>query len=147
MTRSRRSPKPFVFSVKSTDKLSFFEDTADYLHVFSCGEKEGKMWMEKILVARVSFQPDGLRKYPNKLLISLMFFIKNATFFSTPKLALEIQEDHLPFLVQQPENSLFHIVHLNLSLMCHFRMPPPLPHMAKKFSSLVLFFMASHDNC
>ena len=54
ITRLHKSPRPFAFAIKSTDNLSFFENTADYLHVFSCGEKEGKVWMEKILVARVS---------------------------------------------------------------------------------------------
>ena len=53
VTRNHRAPKPFAFAVKSTDNLSFFENTADYLHSFACSEKEGKIWMEKILVARV----------------------------------------------------------------------------------------------
>ncbi|KAF8797392.1 hypothetical protein BYT27DRAFT_7265762 [Phlegmacium glaucopus] len=52
VTRSHRAPKPFVFAVKSTDNLSFFENTADYLHSFACSEKDGKVWMEKILVSR-----------------------------------------------------------------------------------------------
>lgn len=52
ITRLHKSPRPFTFAVKSTDNLSFFENKADYLHVFSCGEKEGNIWMEKILVAR-----------------------------------------------------------------------------------------------
>lgn len=52
INRLYKAPKPFVFAVKSTDKLSFFEDASDYLHVISCSEKEGKNWMEKILVAR-----------------------------------------------------------------------------------------------
>ena len=43
-----------MFSVKSTDSLTYFEDTSDYVHVFSCGESEGKNWLEKILLARVS---------------------------------------------------------------------------------------------
>ncbi|KAG6878510.1 hypothetical protein C0993_005440 [Termitomyces sp. T159_Od127] len=46
------APRPFSFAVKSTDKLSFFENTADYLHIFSCGEKEGMAWVEHILLAR-----------------------------------------------------------------------------------------------
>ena len=53
ITRNHRAPKPFAFAVKSTDNLSFFENTADYLHSFACSEKDGKIWMEKILVARV----------------------------------------------------------------------------------------------
>ncbi|PPQ68790.1 hypothetical protein CVT25_008868 [Psilocybe cyanescens] len=52
ITRAHRAPKPFAFAIKSTDNLSFFENTADYLHNFSCSEKDGKIWMEKILVAR-----------------------------------------------------------------------------------------------
>ncbi|KDQ62615.1 hypothetical protein JAAARDRAFT_466334 [Jaapia argillacea MUCL 33604] len=52
ITRLHKSPKPFVFAVKSTDNLSFFEDTADYLHVFSCGQKEGEAWIERIMLAR-----------------------------------------------------------------------------------------------
>jgi hypothetical protein len=55
ITRPRRSPKSFTFAIKSTDNLSFFEDTADYLHTFACSEKDGNVWMEKILVARVRF--------------------------------------------------------------------------------------------
>ncbi|KAF9468631.1 hypothetical protein BDZ94DRAFT_1153591, partial [Collybia nuda] len=52
ITRLQKTPRPFAFAVKSTDNLSFFENTADYLHMFSCSEKEGKAWMEKILLAR-----------------------------------------------------------------------------------------------
>ncbi|KAF9483548.1 hypothetical protein BDN70DRAFT_904143 [Pholiota conissans] len=52
VTRPYKAPKPFTFSVKSTDKLSFFENTDDYMHTFSCSEKDGKIWMEKILIAR-----------------------------------------------------------------------------------------------
>ncbi|OBZ68874.1 hypothetical protein A0H81_11185 [Grifola frondosa] len=52
VTRVHKAPKPYVFSVKSTDSLTFFENTADYVHVFSCGESEGKNWLEKILLAR-----------------------------------------------------------------------------------------------
>ncbi|KAI1794947.1 hypothetical protein LXA43DRAFT_95018 [Ganoderma leucocontextum] len=52
VTRVHKAPKPYVFSVKSTDSLTYFEDTSDYVHVFSCGESEGKNWLEKILLAR-----------------------------------------------------------------------------------------------
>ncbi|KAF7302446.1 PH domain-containing protein [Mycena chlorophos] len=52
VTRLHKAPKPFVFAVKSTDNLSFFENTADYLHIFSCNQKDGEKWMEKILLAR-----------------------------------------------------------------------------------------------
>ena len=53
VTRSHRAPKPFAFTVKSTDKLSLFENTADYMHTFACSEKNGEVWVEKILLARV----------------------------------------------------------------------------------------------
>ena len=40
--------------MKSTDNLSFFESTSDYVHFFSCDKKDGEAWLEKILLARVS---------------------------------------------------------------------------------------------
>jgi growth factor receptor-bound protein 14 len=52
--RPQKSPKPFLFAIKSTDNLAFFENTADYLHRFSCKEKDGLQWMANILLARVS---------------------------------------------------------------------------------------------
>ncbi|THH15842.1 hypothetical protein EW146_g4687 [Bondarzewia mesenterica] len=52
VTRSHKSPKPFVFAVKSTDNLNFFENAADYVHIFSCGDKDGQTWLQKILLAR-----------------------------------------------------------------------------------------------
>ncbi|KAJ7195504.1 hypothetical protein GGX14DRAFT_474953 [Mycena pura] len=52
VTRLHKAPKSFVFAVKSTDNLSFFENTADYLHIFSCNPKDGEKWVEKILLAR-----------------------------------------------------------------------------------------------
>lgn len=54
VTRVMKTPKPFVFAVKSTDNLSLFENTADYLHTFCCKEKEGLEWMMNILLARVN---------------------------------------------------------------------------------------------
>ena len=54
MTRPHKAPKTFVFAAKSTDNLHFFENTADYVHVFSCGDKDGENWLQKILLARVS---------------------------------------------------------------------------------------------
>lgn len=53
VTRVGKAPKGFVFAVKSTDNISFFENTSDYLHLFSVSEKEGENWFEKILLARV----------------------------------------------------------------------------------------------
>ncbi|KAG9315741.1 hypothetical protein JVU11DRAFT_3388 [Chiua virens] len=52
VTRRHKSPKPYVFAVKSTDHLSLFENAADYLHVFSCNLQDGEKWMQAILVAR-----------------------------------------------------------------------------------------------
>jgi hypothetical protein len=54
VTRIHKSPKPYVFAVKSTDNFSFFENSADYVHVFCCSEKDGKKWLENVLLARVS---------------------------------------------------------------------------------------------
>jgi len=52
ITRLVRAPKEFTFAVKSTDNLSIFENTADYLHIFSCRTDAGEKWMEMILLAR-----------------------------------------------------------------------------------------------
>ncbi|KAI0338854.1 hypothetical protein BDW22DRAFT_1337212 [Trametopsis cervina] len=52
VTRVSKAPKGFVFAVKSTDSLSFFESTTDYVHVFSCDEKDGLKWLDSILLAR-----------------------------------------------------------------------------------------------
>lgn len=67
-SRSYKSPKPFVFAIKSTDKLSFFENTQDYLHVISCAEKEGRVWMDKILLARVCCLPSSSGGLTNKMI-------------------------------------------------------------------------------
>ena len=53
VTRVGKAPKGFVFAVKSTDNISFFESTSDYIHTFSVPEREGENWLEKILLARV----------------------------------------------------------------------------------------------
>lgn len=52
MTRKHKSPKPFVFAIKSTDNISLFENVSDYVHILSCNQKDGERWMEAILVAR-----------------------------------------------------------------------------------------------
>jgi hypothetical protein len=92
VTRNHRAPKPFAFAVKSTDNLSFFENTADYLHSFACSEKEGLIWMEKILVARV--RPPVFSFFTSLSLtllfspspfVSLMSFSKNDMFYLTRK--------------------------------------------------------------
>jgi len=54
VTRIHKSPKPYVFAVKSTDNFSIFENSADYVHVFCCPEMDGKKWLENVLLARVS---------------------------------------------------------------------------------------------
>jgi len=53
VAKASKAPKSFTFAMKSTDKMSFFENTDDYVHVFSCNDREGSDWMEKILLARV----------------------------------------------------------------------------------------------
>ena len=55
VSRIHKSPKPFVFAVKSTDPITLFENKSDYLHVFCCSEEGGRKWMENILLAKVSF--------------------------------------------------------------------------------------------
>ncbi|KAG0704248.1 hypothetical protein DFH29DRAFT_802123 [Suillus ampliporus] len=52
VTRKHKSPKPFVFAIKSTDNISLFENMSDYVHILSCNQKDGERWMEAILVAR-----------------------------------------------------------------------------------------------
>ncbi|TCD64509.1 hypothetical protein EIP91_004005 [Steccherinum ochraceum] len=52
VTRVQKAPKGYVFAIKSTDNLSFFENTSDYMHLLSCSEKEGAEWLSKILLAR-----------------------------------------------------------------------------------------------
>jgi hypothetical protein len=69
VTRIHKAPKPFTFSVKSVDNLNLFERAADYHHVFSCSAGDGLIWLEKILLARVSVQIHkrlwkGLTSYP-----------------------------------------------------------------------------------
>ena len=62
VTRANKAPKGFVFAVKSTDNISFFESTSDYIHMFSAPEKDGDHWLEKILLARVR-HPSFRSKY------------------------------------------------------------------------------------
>ena len=59
VTRIHKAPKPFTFSVKSVDNLNMFERAADYHHVFSCPVGDGLIWLEKILLARVSLCKSG----------------------------------------------------------------------------------------
>ena len=50
------STKGYCWAVKSTDSLTFFENTADYMHNICCSEKDGQVWVEKILIARVGLR-------------------------------------------------------------------------------------------
>ncbi|PVF95027.1 hypothetical protein CPB86DRAFT_808333 [Serendipita vermifera] len=52
VTRLHKSPKPFVFSVKSTQSMRLFERASDYHHVFCCDAMEGNQWSLNILLAR-----------------------------------------------------------------------------------------------
>ena len=61
VTRIHKSPKPYVFAVKSTDNFSFFENSSDYVHVFCCSEQDGQKWLENVLLARVSDDSYPLR--------------------------------------------------------------------------------------
>ncbi|KAG7088122.1 hypothetical protein E1B28_012147 [Marasmius oreades] len=45
-------PKEYAFGLKSTDKMSLFEDTNDYMHLFCCREGEGEKWVQRIRIAR-----------------------------------------------------------------------------------------------
>ena len=54
VTRVHKSPKPFIFSVKSAQNMRMFENLSDYHHVFSCDATEGAQWLHNILLARVS---------------------------------------------------------------------------------------------
>lgn len=63
MLKAAKAPKSFTFAMKSTDKLSFFENLDDYVHLFSCNDREGNDWMEKILLARVSVLSLGMNYY------------------------------------------------------------------------------------
>lgn len=79
-----KSPKPFVFAVKSTDNLSLFESATDYVHFFSCNQKEGETWMQAILLARVS----PITSSAVHILISsysLMCSSRSVMFFSLPR--------------------------------------------------------------
>jgi hypothetical protein len=111
ITRLHKSPRPFAFSVKSTDNLSFFENKADYLHVFCCGEKEGNVWMEKILVARVSatFMHCVLVLRSDAFVISRMCCIKKNMSSSTRKrLMVTLQAVLLLVLVRGRHHQLAH---------------------------------------
>lgn len=52
VTRVHKSPKPFIFSVKSVQNMRMFENISDYHHVFSCDATDGAQWLQHILLAR-----------------------------------------------------------------------------------------------
>lgn len=54
VTRLHKSPKPFIFSVKSVQNMRMFENLSDYHHVFCCDGRDGAQWLQNILLARVS---------------------------------------------------------------------------------------------
>lgn len=54
VTRVHKGPKPFAFAVRSTDNLSMFENPADSVNLFCCERMEGEIFLEKMLLARVS---------------------------------------------------------------------------------------------
>ncbi|KZP01318.1 hypothetical protein CALVIDRAFT_132006 [Calocera viscosa TUFC12733] len=52
VTRIHKAPKAFIFAIKSTDNIVFYENPEESLHVFAVGQVEGERWMEQILLAR-----------------------------------------------------------------------------------------------
>lgn len=51
---TKQKSKKFIFALRSTDNATLFENPADYMHVFSCDPTFGRVWMERLLVSRVS---------------------------------------------------------------------------------------------
>lgn len=104
ITRSHRARKPFAFAVKSTDNLSYFENAAGYLHTFSCSE-DGRVWMEKILIARVSLLPLFFLIVPDADALGRhMSSIKSDKCFSTPR-PLEVMPLVLLPALRQPHGN------------------------------------------
>lgn len=81
VTRNNKAPKGFVFAVKSTDNITYFESTSDYLHTFSVPEKEGDNWLEKILLARVRLSSPVSASITHSS-DSLILYIRSVTFSS-----------------------------------------------------------------
>ena len=129
VSRLHKAPRPFVFAVKSTDNLTLFENPADYLHVFSCEQKFGQQWMERILLARVGavfcFQ---LRLIFNVLFSSRMSYTKNVLFFSVVRPILRLLLPRAPLRAWMLTNPVFHARSRHLSTSMHFR--PPRDHQA-----------------
>ena len=94
VTRVTKAPKGYVFAVKSTDNITYFESTDDYLHMFSVSEKEGENWLEKILLARVR----TTSAYSNYITTSLMTFVSLILFIKNAILSLvltqQVSEHH-----------------------------------------------------
>ncbi|KAF8321973.1 uncharacterized protein EI90DRAFT_3078356 [Cantharellus anzutake] len=52
MSRDYRSPKPYVFALRSTDSPRIFEDLNDSVHIFSCEKGDGEHWVQTVMLAR-----------------------------------------------------------------------------------------------
>lgn len=52
LTKPYKAPYSFTFAVKSTERITLFENKSDYLHVFACPQENGMPWIEAILLAR-----------------------------------------------------------------------------------------------
>jgi hypothetical protein len=126
ITRKHKSPKPFVFAIKSTDNISLFENVSDYVHILSCNQKDGERWMEAILVARVSLRTRFLEPVAH-CCSSPMFFSRNDMSYSQ-------NQENLPrslttYLGLKLENSPFLHALVSLSLVSQLpsahRLPLP----------------------
>lgn len=49
MSKGYKAPKPFAFAVKSSENPTLFENSADFVHTFSCNVKEGETWLQAIV--------------------------------------------------------------------------------------------------
>lgn len=124
ITRKRKSPKPFVFAIKSTDNISLFENVSDYVHILSCNQKDGERWMEAILVARVSL---GTR-----FLKPVVHCSSSPMFFSRNDMSYSQNQGNLPrslttYLGLKPENSPSLRALVNLSLVSQLHSAHQLP--------------------
>lgn len=85
VTRLHKSPRPFIFSMKSVQNMRLFERPQDYHHVFCCDPEEGRDWLQNILLARVSI-PSMAFNCTLMILCSHMSYVKNVPFFSIKSL-------------------------------------------------------------
>ncbi|KAH8822196.1 hypothetical protein DL96DRAFT_1533796 [Flagelloscypha sp. PMI_526] len=51
-SHKQKSPKPYVFALKSVNSVTYLQDKNDYVHTFCCKDEEGEAWVESILLAR-----------------------------------------------------------------------------------------------